>query len=216
MNYFGHVSLACRFNQSAAFYLGSMLPDFASIIRYRTPHCADALVEKGVAFHHVSDRAFHDSSEFRELLRDSVAKLGSLGVRKGAARAAAHVGIELLLDATLASSPEHSEAFREALAIASPKRLGKWLNWNHTNGPERFEALRLRLLERTGENHNHSIQRIAARLTYALTDRPRLQLTDSERAVVSEWLGSTAPHAAAGWSFLWPALVRRVSSHWSD
>jgi hypothetical protein len=216
MNYFSHVALACRFEHSAAFYLGSMLPDFASIVRCRTPLCSNELVCHGMGFHHLSDSVFHDLPEFREWLRGSVAELVSLGVKKGPARAAAHIGIELLLDAALASLPEPLEALRLALAVASPQQLANELNWRDPNGSERFEDLRLRLLERSGTRRNYTIEMITARLVYAFADRPRLRLTGDEHALIETWLRSMAPRVDAGWPSLWLALVQCVSSHWSD
>jgi len=216
MNYFGHVSLACRFRHSPGFLLGSMLPDFANIARCRVPSCSDVQVSDGIAFHYVTDGVFHSLPEFRELVLEATQRLKAAGVRKGPARASAHVGTELLLDALLATSQLHQQAFLDALAIASPGRLGGTLRWKTVGDAHKFESLRQRLLEGSRASDNHAVERLIARLSYSLADRPRLCLLDLERPALARWLHATAFTLSDGCAPLWSSLVRVMSSHWSD
>ena len=71
MNFFGHALLAQR-NEAARgsiraeFVLGSMLPDFASMLRLRPPGAAADALQAGMRFHHQTDDAFHGSRSFLE------------------------------------------------------------------------------------------------------------------------------------------------------
>jgi hypothetical protein len=58
MNFFGHALVAAHKTPDPPFVLGSMLPDFAAMLRLRLPAMRDELMRDGVAFHHATDRAF--------------------------------------------------------------------------------------------------------------------------------------------------------------
>ena len=71
MNFFGHALVAERDEATrgavrAEFVLGSMLPDFASMLRLRPPRATSATLEAGLRFHHRTDAAFHGSRSFLE------------------------------------------------------------------------------------------------------------------------------------------------------
>jgi hypothetical protein len=216
MNYFGHVALASKFSQSAEFLLGSALPDFASMLGCRAPQCSQAFVTRGVRFHHATDDVFHDLPAFRDLVHAERRTLRALGVRKGPARALAHVGIELLLDAALLGDPIHRTAFRDAVAIASPERVGRRLAWQSIDDPDRFERLRLRLLERQQRSNYDGPAQLAMRLIGTLHGRSRLRLSDSEAATTTTWLHDLQRRLDDSWGPLWRDLITGMSSHWSD
>jgi len=216
MNYFGHVSLACQFNHAAEFLLGAALPDFASMLGCTVPGCSHALVTQGLVFHRVTDDVFHQLPTFETLVRGEQLALRECGMRKGPARALAHTCIELLLDAVLWHDPVRRRAFHDAVAIASPNRLGRNLVWKADGHSHRFERLRLRLVEHMQSRPNNAADTIAIRLFRTLSARPRLRLTIQEERTVADWVGplQTRIHDTLGG--LWLGLVREVSSRWSD
>ncbi|MGH7305861.1 MAG: hypothetical protein ACRELZ_21460, partial [Candidatus Rokuibacteriota bacterium] len=55
MNFFGHTVLAVRRSTDPAFVLGSMLPDFATMIQARPPDTEHADIESGMQFHWRTD-----------------------------------------------------------------------------------------------------------------------------------------------------------------
>ena len=60
-----------------------MLPDFAGMIRARPPVADHTELAEGIAFHHATDHAFHDSATFRALTAQANAELSAGGLRRG-------------------------------------------------------------------------------------------------------------------------------------
>lgn len=215
MNYFGHVALACEFAENFEFLLGAMLPDFANMIGCSPPACGSETLMSGIRFHLVTDVVFHQQPMFRQKVAAARRELEQSGVRKGPARAAAHVGVELLLDAELSSRRIHGLAYREALVVAAPQRVARLLHWGDAHAPDKFESLRLRLLERSTCRDHFSIDRLVERVAYVLMPRPRLRLWENEQRQVSRWIhSSSAPFGDALGTF-WQHLKEQVSTHWS-
>src|SRR3954452_22349226 len=107
MNFFGHALIAQRAETTrgpirSEFVLGAMLPDFASMLRTRPPFSTLDALSAGLWFHHRTDDAFHGSPSFLQFSGDASRFLSDRGVARGTARAVAHVGVELLLDAAFA------------------------------------------------------------------------------------------------------------------
>jgi hypothetical protein len=102
VNFVAHVVVGARSDDGddALFLTGTALPDFASMARIRLRDSPGAL-GRGIAFHHATDHAFHTGTWFVGATRELRRSLERAGVPDGAARACAHVGIELLLDGTL-------------------------------------------------------------------------------------------------------------------
>ena len=73
MNYFGHTVLAVRWGGTRAFVLGSMLPDFASMIGARPPRTDHVDIDSGMRFHWKTDDAFHQAPAFQQLTHQAVA-----------------------------------------------------------------------------------------------------------------------------------------------
>jgi len=214
MNYFGHVALACRFSGTPEFLLGSMLPDLAGIIGCTTPRCTLHAVQLGVSFHLLTDEEFHQTENFRSFVGACRRELELAGMRKGPARAASHVAIELLLDAELSHVPLHGIAFRTALRIAGQSGTAYQLQWSADDAAEKFEALRLRLVERSTCGDFFTNDRLVERLVFALHGRPRLKMSRHEQNIVRQWIhGRTAPlgNELAG---LWFRLHERISVRW--
>lgn len=106
MNLVGHVAAALPDGPTPEFLAGCVLPDVAAICRVRIDGAAFRPVAAGVAFHHECDHAFHASPWFNEenvRLRDA---LLAVGVDRGAARASAHAGLEMLLDGALVADDD--------------------------------------------------------------------------------------------------------------
>ena len=59
MNFFGHVVAASWVSAEPAFGLGSMLPDFASMIGARLRASSHVTTKEGIDWHHTTDAAFH-------------------------------------------------------------------------------------------------------------------------------------------------------------
>ena len=170
------------------FVLGSMLPDFASMIRARPPRVAHEELARGVAFHHRTDGAFHDSVTFRRLTSGAFVELEAAGVRRSSARAVAHVGTEILLDAELAREPEAREVYYRAVRAADATALGTNIEWRDGAERERFDALVRALTARSTGYAEPGIAELAWRIERALHARPRLALDAAGAALVQDWV----------------------------
>lgn len=187
MNFFGHAAIAGRFESDPVFALGAMLPDFCGMLGVRVPAPEPGPLGAGVRFHHVTDSAFHELPAFRRLNQAACAELGLRGVRRGTARAVAHVGVELLLDAELAENDAARALYFEALrAGGSPALFGAVAAFT-TEERERLGRL-LALLGERGVAKRPSSASIAERLARALAGRPRLAVTVTDAPKVGEWV----------------------------
>jgi hypothetical protein len=191
MNFFGHAVVSSRRRREHGFVLGSMLPDFATMLRRRPPATAHPELELGVLFHHETDAVFHSAPTFVALSGKAFQQLTSMGLARGPARAVAHVGVELLLDAVLAHDGEAVSAYRQALGAAHPDALGSALSWREADAPARFEELRVVLCSREPTRTRVAPQLFAARLERALAARPRLMLDANGKRLVEQWCDET-------------------------
>ena len=197
MNFFGHTVLAVRRSADPAFVLGSMLPDFATMIRVRPPGTKHADIESGMQFHWRTDELFHRAPAFLALTRQAVGWLSARGVRSGSALAVAHVGVEVLLDAALAGDECAQRAYRAALEGAAHDGLGRHVSWPSDDQRDRFDSLRRRLLARGAIAGDIAPETIAERLRIALADRPRLALDDTSIQTVRDWARIARPDVNA-------------------
>ena len=208
MNFFGHTVLAVRRSTAPAFVLGAMLPDFATMIRARSPRTAHTDIDSGMQFHWRTDEAFHRSAAFLALTRGAVGWLSARGVRSGSALAVAHVGVEILLDAALAADDCAQQAYRAALEGAAHDPLGRFVDWASQDERARFDALRARLLARGAVAGDVTPETVAERLRYALAGRPRLALDDASVPTVRDWARTARPEIDARA----PALVQHLTA----
>ena len=188
MNYFAHARVATAVGGGDALVLGAMLPDFAHMMGVRISGLEHPRLAEGTALHRRTDAAFHTSPEFRRLLSAGIQDLGSAGLRRGPARGAAHVGLELLLDVALAGDEAGDAGYLGALH-AAPDLLGT-IGWSDACGASRWPRLHRRLLA-AGLPSSESPP-IAERVARALASRPRLRLEPGERAPLERWLAATA------------------------
>ena len=197
MNYLGHAAVATWLSQERAFVLGAMLPDFATMIGARPPATTHAGLESGMRFHYQTDEVFHRSAGFLELTRSAFDWLLARGVERGRARAIAHVGVELLLDADLSRAEPVQRAYVAALQGGAAHELGRHLSWDAPAVRLGFEDLRARLLARGVTAEDPTPEVTSQRLRRALAARPRLALDDATELVARDWATVARPHVAA-------------------
>jgi hypothetical protein len=193
VNFFGHTVLAVRRSTEPAFVLGSMLPDFATMIRARPPRAEHADIESGMQFHWRTDEVFHRSAAFLTLSQRALTWLSAHGVQRGSALAVAHIGVEVLLDAALATDDRAQAAYRAALEDAADGELGRHIGWASDEARARFAGLRKRLLARGAIAGDIGPETVAERLRHALADRPRLSLDDASVLTVRDWARIARP-----------------------
>lgn len=190
VNFFGHSYVATWSpDSSPAYVLGAMLPDFASLSGARSLAAGDAEVARGVALHHRTDDAFHGAPTFVAQMIDARERFTHAGLPNGASRAAAHIGIELLLDGTLVDDPRASSAFLEAMEGLREEQVV-------FGGPadaSRFWEFH-RLVRGYGVPYGYTDPTfVAARIAGALAHRPRLALGSTPLADVARVLAALAP-----------------------
>ena len=216
MNFFGHALVAQRREATrgqvrAEFVLGSMLPDFASMLRVRPPRATLEAIRAGLQFHHLTDEAFHGSQAFLEFSGQASSFLQSHGLARGSARAVAHVGVELLLDSALVTD-HANEAYLSAIECALTARVADHIEWQSTDGQSRFTHLCHSLAKRGAVRADTSPELIAERLRNILASRPRLALDDAGQSVVRDWAVTTRPLIAAGAPLLLREVEQRLES----
>jgi len=191
VNYFGHAAIASERRRGADFVLGAMLPDFAAMLRTVCPDAASEPLRAGLSFHHDTDAVFHDCPTFGALNLTGLRELRAGGVGRGPARAAAHLGTELLLDAVLADQDAYRRCYLAALEHA--RDAARELSWRDTRAAEGFLWLTARLHGRGVSLHEGDPERIAQRLARALEGRPRLEPNPTELAAITRWLDQQRP-----------------------
>lgn len=164
-----------------------MLPDFSSLIGARSPRTTCSTINHGYSLHHATDRVFHDAGPFRSACRDEARALIALGVGRGTALAAAHVGIELVLDDALMEDEPTRLLFRGALSLAASHCSSRALGWETADQAVRFETLRQRLWTLTTRGGELQALPLTERLCRTLTGRPRLAVRADDRAAIRSW-----------------------------
>lgn len=173
VNYFGHAAVASWTSleprASPGRSLGSMLPDFATMIGVRLGDAVEPEVVAGVALHHATDSVFHQAQPVLDLMRQLDERLGELGCARGPRRATAHIGTELLLDATLLSDETYRASFLAGLDV-DPDLVA----WRGPEGPARFAVLLERMRAHGVPDDLHQIDSITRRLHRVIQHRPLL------------------------------------------
>jgi hypothetical protein len=188
MNFVGHAFVALRDGDDPAFVLGAMLPDFLGIVRARGATTDHAELARGIAFHHRTDAVFHAAPAFVTLTARALEELETLGVPHGPARAASHVGIELLLDGFVVDEPGVRTAYERSLARAPLHDLGGHLAFRKPEHAERYDALVARLSSWGLPPGFAEPPSVGDRLVRALSGRPRLALDEPAERTVRAWL----------------------------
>jgi hypothetical protein len=214
MNFFGHAAVAARFSDRGEFVLGAMLPDFSSMLGLREPVAQDSVLAAGIRFHHVTDRAFHDLAIFRRFCKEAIVVLEGRGVARGTARAVAHVGVELLLDAALAEGAAARSAYLAGLRAGQRPELLRVLLW-----PAAEHARLSRLMSRLegfagGFEERGGISLVVERLSRTLAPRPRLAIVPDDVQAVSDWLELCQGTVVASAQALVIELTRDIERVW--
>ena len=170
VNYFGHAAVASWLGEpSAGRSLGAMLPDFATMCGARLAEPTDPEIAAGIALHHRTDAVFHQAAPVLALMRELDAKLDALGCARGPRRAVAHIGTELLLDATLLDTEAYRESFLSAFTV-DPALVA----WREPDGSSRFARLHERMTSYGVPDDLAEVSAITARLQRMLAHRPLL------------------------------------------
>jgi hypothetical protein len=206
LNHFAHARVASVRSADPLLALGAMLPDFAGFLRERIAELAHPLLREGVVLHHASDAAFHAAPAFRAPVADGGARLRAQGLARGPARAAAHVGVELLLDVALAREPGAGAHYVAALAQAARPEVDAAIAWRRAEAAPRWRALHARIAARGAPDPRIDAARLAQGVARTLAPRPRLALAAREVDAVARWLADAraAVEASA------PALLAQV------
>ncbi|MEO8553167.1 MAG: hypothetical protein ABI678_24510 [Kofleriaceae bacterium] len=189
MNYFGHAAVASWDAPSPGKSLGAMLPDFATMSGARlAADQPDAVIAEGIALHHRTDSVFHQAAPVLALMRELDARLDKLGCRRGPRRAVAHIGTELLLDATLLATPEYRDSFLAAFTL-EPSLVA----WREPGDPSRFAILVERMRAHGVPDDLTRIESITHRLQRMMSGRPLLQADASDLRAIATALADHRP-----------------------
>jgi hypothetical protein len=186
VNFLGHALVATWWSRQPSFVLGAMLPDLVNMLGTRVPPAVHRPVELGVGLHYRTDVAFHAAPTFQCLVAEARSRLDAFGLRRGSARAAAHVGVELLLDNVVAREPRVMRAVGAAQR-AGVKQAASWLCWPDPAAAQRFQRLCTMLLGRDVGGRDGTAEAVSFRVARALAGRARLELDTPDRELVARW-----------------------------
>ena len=184
MNYFAHAWIASQIRPEPRFVLGSMLPDLLGFLRIRPPQESPAEVAAGMTLHHATDAVFHALPGFREENQAGVRALLELGLRRGSARAASHVGIEFILDRALAVDAGSWVALYRSALAEHP-----CLRWASSPSADAVSQMAERLTALDPSTPAEPAE-TAERIRRTLESRPRLALRSGEQKPLEVWLST--------------------------
>ena len=189
MNYFGHAAVASWSDAAPGVVLGAMLPDFATMCGGRLEAADDEVVASGIALHHATDAVFHQLPAVVALMKELDARLADRCAR-GPRRAAAHIGVELLLDGVLLDEPAYRAAYLGGLAHDAA------LRWRAGDEAGRFAGLLERLRARGIPEDLRLPAAVTARLHRILAHRPLLAPSPDDLRAIEGALVAHQPRVA--------------------
>ncbi len=197
MNLLAHMAVARAVRDEAPYLLGAALPDLASPVRCRLtePSGVDAL-DAGIRLHHRTDAVFHGLGWFLDLQASIGSALRDRGVGRGPSRAAAHVGIELLLDGALESDEHLGAAADDALRALETHRVAVE-SMAAAGTEQRWSGQLDRIVGHARPRDGMDADLVAARLERICARRPRLAFAEGDRAIVSDVLEGVADEVDA-------------------
>lgn len=127
MNFVAHAVIAEALGCNPLVAFGSMVPDLANMVGAMTgvrsvPDLPAPELQFGSSVHVATDEAFHHHPTFLTLTRVAASAMDG---RRHVNTAAAHVGIELMIDGMLLAQ-SRAEPYAVALGAATPFCLGPW------------------------------------------------------------------------------------------
>jgi hypothetical protein len=186
MNYFGHCAVASWFDgkEAAPFGFGAMLPDFVLMARAKlaSPATSNNAIADGIDLHHRTDAAFHHQPAVLALMRELSERLAHYGCARGPARAVAHIGVELLLDAVWTDDETYARCYQHAIATDVSQ-----LHWDandDVDGATAMQNLQRRLIEFGVPRDLQRTDSIVHRMHRMLIDRPRLAPSASDLVAI--------------------------------
>lgn len=188
VNFFGHAAVASwSADADPGCVLGAMLPDFATMCGGRLDAAREANVTRGIAVHHATDAVFHALPVVTGLMRELDDHLVRGGCARGPRRAAAHVGVELLLDGVLVDDAGYRAAYLGAIAHDAE------LAWRDAEAAPRFAQLMQRLRERGIPDDLHAPDATTTRIHRMLAHRPLLAPSADDLRAIKTALGAFQP-----------------------
>jgi hypothetical protein len=191
VNFVGHAAVACWHGRSPAFALGAMLPDFLGMSRARPRSIDDPELTRGVRLHHETDAVFHRAPAFVEICATAAGALTGEGVRRGTARAVAHLGAELFLDGALLAGDDSAplrSLYLEAVAEGAGGSGTRGIAFRDDDAGDRFRRLVHRLAALGVPDGYRDPIFVGDRLTQALAGRRRLAITPEDDPAVRSYL----------------------------
>ncbi len=187
MNFVAHMVVAQQVadRPSTPLLLGAAAPDLARMARVPVATSGSGDHLAGVAVHHRTDTVFHELAWFRDHNRRLVGDLADRGIRRGPARGAAHVLIELLLDGALLTDPGHAATFAgpwEAMSTPDADALAVVETAHHDQWVDFLGQLTGRLEPAAYGDPTYAADRTAN----TLARRPRLAMTDDEAVTLRQ------------------------------
>jgi hypothetical protein len=212
VNFFSHSVVAARRSEDPRWILGSMLPDFVSMAGLRLESVrGDFPLERGVAFHHACDDAFHGAPLFIDLMERAREELEQDGLDSGPAMAIGHVGVELLLDGVLVARDGVSKSYRYAMSEAADVAvLLRFNGLTPEQGESRWRQLCERLENAPVPQRYTEPAFVADRLIWILATRPRLAVPFGHEPLVFDWARRAAPRVAASAEALFEQVEARL------
>lgn len=192
MNFVGHAMAARWEHDDPRFVLGAMLPDLAQMCGATLAAVDDDVLAAGVACHHRADAAFHATEGFAALCAEARGRLRAAGLARGPTLAAAHVGVELLLDGCWLDEPAVDAAYLAAVAHAT-RLPAPAVAWAHEEHARWFSALCARLHAAGSPRAYRDPDEVGRRLTRILARRPRLRPAPGDEERLVQWARAAHP-----------------------
>ena len=166
----------------AGHLLGSMLPDFETMLGVPLSIVHDPNIQRGIELHHRTDDAFHRSPVFLAACTHALDALTELGVRRGTARAVGHIGAEMFLDGWLVREQRHIDGYLQAIELET----NALLEWSDQG--KAFSKLQARLSIWGAPRDYAEPAFVSARLRDVLRHRPALALLEHHSEQVENYL----------------------------